>query len=66
MEHFGIDVHESQICILGEGGELIERRIRTEPRRFAEVLSERASARILLESATERCQGAPHHGKDTR
>ncbi len=35
MEHLGIDVHkkESQICILGEGGELIERRIRTEPER---------------------------------
>ena len=55
MDHIGIDVHkkESQICILAEGGELIERRIRTEPRRFAEALSERASARILLESATE-------------
>ena len=34
MDHIGIDVHkkESQICILGEGGELSERRIRTEPR----------------------------------
>ncbi len=31
MDHIGIDVHkrESQICILAEGGELIERRIRT-------------------------------------
>src|SRR5215471_1838585 len=29
----GIDIHkrESQICILAEGGELIEQRIRTEP-----------------------------------
>ena len=46
MDHIGIDVHkkESQICILAEGGELIERRIRTESRRFAEALSERASA----------------------
>ena len=35
MDHIGIDVHkrESQICILGEGGELIEQRIRTEPER---------------------------------
>jgi hypothetical protein len=30
MDHIGIDVHkrEDQICILAEGGELIERRIR--------------------------------------
>ena len=29
MDHLGIDVHkkESQICILAEGGELIEQRI---------------------------------------
>jgi transposase len=55
MDHIGIDVHkkESQICILAEGGELIERRSSTEQRCFAEALSERASARILLESATE-------------
>ncbi len=40
MDHIGIDVHkrESQICILADGGELIERRIRTEPERFAAVL----------------------------
>ena len=40
MDHIGIDVHkkESQICILAEGGELIEQRIRTEPERFAAVL----------------------------
>ena len=55
MDHIGIDVHkkESQICILGEEGELIERRIRTEPRRFAEVLGARPRARILLEASTE-------------
>ncbi len=35
MNHIGINVHkkESQICILVDGGELIERRVRTEPRR---------------------------------
>jgi hypothetical protein len=40
MDHIGIDVNkrESQICILAEGGELIECRIRTEPERFAAVL----------------------------
>jgi hypothetical protein len=40
MDHIGIDVHkrESQIYILAESGEVIERRIRTEPERFAAVL----------------------------
>jgi hypothetical protein len=43
MDHIGIDVHkkESQICILAEGGELIEERIRTAPERFATVLGQR-------------------------
>ena len=55
MDHIGIDVHkkERQICILAEGGELMERRIPTQPRRFAEELGARPHARILLESATE-------------
>src|SRR5882724_5621111 len=55
MEHIGIDVHkkESQICILAEGGELMERRIPTQPGRFAEELGARLHARILLESSTE-------------
>jgi len=55
MDHIGIDVHkkESQICILAEGGEVLEQRVRTEPRRVAEALGARPSARILLESATE-------------
>ena len=40
MEYVGIDLHkkESQICLLTETGEVMERRIRTEPQRFAEVL----------------------------
>src|SRR5262247_3302658 len=55
MDHVGIDLHkrEIQICILAEGGELMERRIRTDPHRFAEVLGERAPARILVEASTE-------------
>ena len=55
MEHIGIDVHkrESQLCILAEGGELIERRIRTEPERFAAVLGDRPRARILIEASTD-------------
>jgi len=64
MDHIGIDVHkkESQICILAEGGEVIERRVRTEPRRFAEVLGERPCARILLESSTESGNGCDDQG----
>ena len=40
MDHIGIDVHkrESQIYVLAEGGEIIERRIRIEPECFAAVL----------------------------
>jgi len=55
MDHIGIDVHkrESQICILAEGGELIEQRIRTEPERFAAVLGTRPRARILIEASTD-------------
>jgi len=55
MDHIGMDVHkkESQICILTEAGELIERRVRTEPQRFTAVLGDRPRGRILLEASTE-------------
>src|SRR5262249_40081663 len=55
MDHIGIDVHkrESQICLLAEGGELMERRIRTEPERFAALLGGRARARIAIEAWTD-------------
>ncbi len=55
MDHIGMDVHKkaSQICILTEEGELIERRVRTEPPRFAAVLGERSRARILIEASTD-------------
>jgi hypothetical protein len=48
MDHIGIDVHkrESQVCILADGGELSERRIRTEPERFAAVLGGRPRAQL--------------------
>jgi transposase len=51
MDYVGIDLHkkDSQICILSEGGQLSECRIRTEPRRFGG----RPLARILLEASTE-------------
>jgi transposase len=55
MDHIGIDVHkrDSQIYVLGESGEVIERRIRTEPERFATVLEARPRARILIEASTD-------------
>jgi len=55
MEHIGIDVHkrDSQICLVAEGGELVEQRIRTEPERFAAVLGKRPRARILIEASTD-------------
>lgn len=55
MEHIGIDVHkqECQVCILTQSGELIERRIRTERGKLAELLKGRPKAKVLLESSTE-------------
>ena len=68
MDHIGIDVHkrESQIYILVEDGEIIERRIRTEAERFAAVLGDRSRARILIEASTDsewvaRCREALGH-----
>jgi len=54
MEYVGIDLHknESQICLLTETGEAMERRIRTEPQRFADVWGGRPPARILIEPST--------------
>src|SRR5712691_9257148 len=55
MDHIGIDVHkrESQIYLLAEDGEIVERRIRTEGERFAAVLGDRPRARILIEASTD-------------
>jgi transposase len=55
MENIGLDLHqrESQLCILTDEGEIIERRIRTTPERLTAVLGPRAPARILLEASTE-------------
>lgn len=55
MDHIGIDVHlgESQICILTEQGEWLERSVRTRRERFVAVLGARPRARILLEASTE-------------
>jgi transposase len=55
MDTLGLDLHqrESQLCILTEAGEIVERRIATARERFTAVLGNRAPARILLEASTE-------------
>src|SRR6266571_2394311 len=55
MTHGAIDLGKrmSQICILKEDGELVERRIRTERERFATVFQAYPGIRILLEAGTE-------------
>jgi hypothetical protein len=55
MDHIGIDVHkrDSQICILAEDGEVIERRCRTERTRLGELLGGRPRARIVIEASKE-------------
>ena len=44
---------DSQIYVLAESGEVIERRIRTEPERFDAVLGTRPRARIVIEASTD-------------
>ncbi len=55
MDNIGLDLHkrESQLCILTEEGEVIERRMRTCAESFTAVLGGRPRARILLEASTE-------------
>jgi transposase len=55
MDFVGIDLHKtsSQICILSEGGELKERRIKTTRASFDEVFARKPPARILVEASTE-------------
>jgi transposase len=62
MDFIGIDLHKnsSQVCILTEDGELIERRIKTGRESFDELFSERPPARILVEASTESEWAARH------
>jgi transposase len=55
MDTIGLDLHkrESQLCIIGSGGEITEKRIVTTRERFTTVLGVRAPCRILLEASTE-------------
>ena len=55
MDTIGLDLHkrESQLSIVTEDGELIERRIATSRESFTTVLGSRPPSRILLEASTE-------------
>ena len=54
MEHVGMDLgkKESQIAILTEAGELIEKRMRTERNRLVAYFKDRPKAKILIEAST--------------
>src|SRR5260370_27484054 len=54
MDTIGLDLHkrESQLCVLTEAGEIVERRIVTSRERFTAVLGSQPSARSLLEAET--------------
>jgi hypothetical protein len=56
MDYIGIDLRKnsSQVCILTEDGEIIERRIKTDRESFDKLFGERPPARILVE-----CSNAP-------
>jgi transposase len=55
MDHVGMDLgkRESQIAILTDDGQLIDKRIRTDRRRLVEVFGQRRQAKILVEASTE-------------
>lgn len=68
MDHCGMDLgtRESQIAILTEAGELIDRRIRTERTHLQDFFCGRPRMRILMEAGTEsewiaRCIEATGH-----
>jgi transposase len=54
MEHVGMDLgkKESQIAIITEAGELIEKRMRTERDRLVTYFKDRPKAKILIEAST--------------
>jgi len=55
MDTIGLDLHkrESQLCVLTDAGEIVERRIVTSRERFTAVLGGRPPARLLVEASTE-------------
>ncbi len=54
MEHAGIDLgkRESQIAVITEAGELVEKRLRTERERLRRFFVDRPKSRILMEAST--------------
>jgi transposase len=54
MDHVGMDLgkKESQIAVLSETGELIERRIRTERDRLLQFFGDRPRSKVLMEAST--------------
>ena len=54
MDHIGMDLgkKESQIAILTEAGELIEKRLRTERERLRQFFAERPKGKVLMEAST--------------
>ena len=55
MQHIGIDLGKtsSQVCILTEEGDLVERRITTTRQSLTRLFSEREPSRVLIEASTE-------------
>jgi transposase len=55
MDFIGFDLGKvsSQVCVIAEDGELIERRIKTDREHISELLAQRAPARVVIESSTE-------------
>ena len=55
MDFIGFDLGKvsSQVCILTEDGEIVERRIRTNREQISELFEQRPPARILIETSTE-------------
>jgi len=54
MEHVGMDLgkKESQIAVITEAGELVEKRKRTERERLTQYFKDRPMAKILIEAST--------------
>jgi len=54
VDHIGMDLgkKESQIAIITEGGELVEKRMRTERERLRQYFKERPPSKVLIEAST--------------
>ena len=55
MDFIGFDLGKlhSQVCVITEDGELVERRIRTDRDSLTQLFGDRAPARVLVEASTE-------------